>query len=184
MHDKFTLLYSRNNSVQSNCNPNKNLITTWYICIFINSWTSNILKSSLFFKYQFSSVTQLCPTLCNPMDCSMPGFPVHHQLPELAQTHVHRVGDAIQPPHPLSSVGVQPQQDPRVPSGWTALANEWHGEAKLQWARPVTLFSKGAFIPWLVHRGKWNMQGHVESAQTLQQFCPYRNQDFFLYVFP
>ena len=50
-----------------------------------------------------SSVTQLCPTLCNPMDCSMPGFPVHHQLPELAQTQVHRVGDAIQPSHPLSS---------------------------------------------------------------------------------
>ena len=46
---------------------------------------------------QFSSVTQMCPTLCNPMDCSMPGFLVHHQLPELAQTHVHWVGDAIQP---------------------------------------------------------------------------------------
>ena len=50
-----------------------------------------------------SSVTQLCPTLCDPMDCSMPGFPVHHQLPELAQTHVHRVCYAIQPSHPLSS---------------------------------------------------------------------------------
>ena len=49
----------------------------------------------------FSSVTQSCPTLCDPMDCSMPGFPVHHQLPELAQTHVYQVGDAIQPPHPL-----------------------------------------------------------------------------------
>ena len=53
--------------------------------------------------YQFSSVAQSCPTLCNPMDCSMPGLPVHHQLPELAQTHVHRVGDAIQPSYPLSS---------------------------------------------------------------------------------
>ena len=52
---------------------------------------------------QFSSVAQPCPTLCNPMDCSMPGLPVHHQLPELAQTHVHRVADAIQPSHPLSS---------------------------------------------------------------------------------
>ena len=51
----------------------------------------------------FSSVTQLCPTLCNPMDCSTPGFPGHHQLLELAQTHVQRVGDAIQPFHPLSS---------------------------------------------------------------------------------
>ena len=52
---------------------------------------------------QFSLVTQSCPTLCNPMDCSMPGLPVHHQLPEFTQTHVHWVGDAIQPSHPLSS---------------------------------------------------------------------------------
>ena len=52
---------------------------------------------------QFSSVTQLCPTLCDPMDYSMPGFPVHHQLPELTQTHIHRISDAIQLSHPLSS---------------------------------------------------------------------------------
>ena len=52
---------------------------------------------------QFSSVTQSCPTLCNPMDCSMPSFPVHHQLPEPAQIHVHRISDAIQPCHPLLS---------------------------------------------------------------------------------
>ena len=52
---------------------------------------------------QFSSVTQTCPTLCDPRDCSTPGLPVHHQLPEYTQTHVHRVGDAIQPSHPLSS---------------------------------------------------------------------------------
>ena len=50
---------------------------------------------------QFSSVTQLCLTLCDPMDCSTPGSPVHHQLLELTHTHVHRVGDAIQPSHPL-----------------------------------------------------------------------------------
>ena len=52
---------------------------------------------------QFSSVTQLCPTLCDPMNHSTPGFPFHHHLPEFTQTHVHRVGDAIQPPHSLSS---------------------------------------------------------------------------------
>ena len=52
-------------------------------------------------KSQFCSVTPSCPTLCDPMDCSTPGFPVHHQLPELAQTHVHQVGDAIQPSHSL-----------------------------------------------------------------------------------
>ena len=49
------------------------------------------------------SVAQSCPTLCDPMDCSTPGLPVHHQLPELAQTHIHWVGDAIQPSHPLLS---------------------------------------------------------------------------------
>ena len=52
---------------------------------------------------QFSSVTQSCPTLWDPMNCSMPGLPVHHQLLEFTQTHVHWVGDAIQPSHPLSS---------------------------------------------------------------------------------
>ena len=54
-------------------------------------------------KNQFRSVTQLCPTLCDPMDCSTPGLPAHRQLLKLAQTHVHRVGDAIQPSHPLWS---------------------------------------------------------------------------------
>ena len=54
-------------------------------------------------SFQFSSVAQSCPTLCDPIDCSIPGLPVHHQLPELAKTHVHWVGDAIQPSHPLSS---------------------------------------------------------------------------------
>ena len=52
---------------------------------------------------QFSSVAQLCPTLCDPMNRSTPGLPVHHQLPEFTQTHVHRVGNAIQPSHPPSS---------------------------------------------------------------------------------
>ena len=52
---------------------------------------------------QFSSVAQSCPTLCDPMNFSTPGLPVHHQLPEFTQTHVHRVSDAIQPSHPLAS---------------------------------------------------------------------------------
>ena len=51
----------------------------------------------------FCSVSQSCSTLCKPMDCSIPGFPVFHHLPEFAKTHVHRIGDAIQPSHPLSS---------------------------------------------------------------------------------
>ena len=60
-------------------------------------------KWSWFSSVQFSSVTQSCPTLCDSMDCSTPGFPVHHQFPELIQIHAHWVGDAIQPSHPLSS---------------------------------------------------------------------------------
>ena len=59
--------------------------------------------SQIVSSVQFSSVAQLCPTLCDPMNCSTPGLPVHHQLPEFTQTHVHRVRDAIQPSHSLSS---------------------------------------------------------------------------------
>ena len=69
---------------------------------------------------QFSSVTQLCPTLCDPTDCSMPGLPVHHQLPEFTQTHVHQVGDATQPSHPLSS----PSPPAPSPSQHQSLSNE------------------------------------------------------------
>ena len=63
--------------------------------------TMYICKNKL--VLQFSSVPQLCPTLCNPMNCSTLGSPVHHQLPMLTQTHVHRVSDAIQPSYPVLS---------------------------------------------------------------------------------
>ena len=62
-----------------------------------------ITMNSLIYILQFSSVAQSCLTLCDPMNRSTPGLPVHHQLPEFTQTHVHRVGDTIQPSHPLSS---------------------------------------------------------------------------------
>ena len=64
---------------------------------------TKIMASNPISSVQFSSVTQSCPTLCDPMNRSTPGLPVHHQLPEFTQTHVHRVSDAIQPSHPLSS---------------------------------------------------------------------------------
>ena len=75
----------------------------------------------------FSSVTQWCLTLCDSIDCSTPGFPVHHQLPELAQTHVFRVGDAIQPSHPLLSPSLPPSIFPsiRVFSSESALLSRW-----------------------------------------------------------
>ena len=84
-------------------------------CLSVWTWISGkfnltLLKNWMRFAslrekqkcFSVSSVAQSCPTLCDPIDCSMPGFTVHHQLPELAQTLVHRVGDTIQPSHPLS----------------------------------------------------------------------------------
>ena len=72
--------------------------------VFLKNVVVLCISHTTVIKYnQFSSVSQSCLTLCNPMDCSMPGLHVHHQHPELAQTHVHWVGDAIQPSHPLSS---------------------------------------------------------------------------------
>ena len=76
----------------------RNMATTW------NPWQS--LVAFLFLtrcSVQFSLVAQSCLTLCDPVNCSMLGLPVHHQLPEFTQTHVHQVSDAIQPSHPLSS---------------------------------------------------------------------------------
>ena len=83
---------------------------------------------------QFSSVAQSCPTICSPMNCSTSGLPVHHQLPAFTQTHVHRVGDAIQPSHPLPSlvlpsvfpsIGVFPSESVliRWPKDWSFSLN-------------------------------------------------------------
>ena len=69
-------------------------------CVDINSIL--LMFNTTNYSVQFSSVAQSCPTLCHPMNRSTPGLPVHHQLPEFTQTHVHRVGDAIQPSHLLS----------------------------------------------------------------------------------
>ena len=75
----------------------------------LSDWTElNWTEFTFYLKwwkilFKFNLSAQSCPTLCDPIDCSMPGFPVHHQLPELAQTLIHQVGDAIQPSHPLLS---------------------------------------------------------------------------------
>ena len=83
------VIVSKHKNLSSYCKPPTNLVfkITRKCCLLV----------------QFSSVTQSCPALCDPMNCSTPGVPVHHQLPEFTQTHVHWVGDAIQPSHPLSS---------------------------------------------------------------------------------
>ena len=79
---------------------------------------------------QFSSVAQPCPILCNPMNCSMPGLPVHHQLPEFTQTHIHRVNDAIQPSHPLLSPS-PPAPNPSQHQGLFQRVNSLHEVAKV-----------------------------------------------------
>ena len=78
---------------------------------------------------QFSSVAQSCPTLGDPMSHSTPGLPVHHQLPEFTQTHVHRVGDAIQPSHPLSSPS-PPAPNPSQHQGLFQWVSSSHQVAK------------------------------------------------------
>ena len=85
----------------------------------LNNWNKLIL--------QFSSVAQSCPTLCDLINCSTPGLPVHHQLPEFTQTHVHRVGDAIQPSHPCRPLLLLPPILPsiRVFSNESTLPMRW-----------------------------------------------------------
>ena len=109
----------------------------------------------------FSSVAQSCPTLCDPMNCSMPGLPVHHQLPEFTQTHVHRVGDAMQSSHPLSSPSppaTKPSQHQSL-FQWVTLHMRWpkywsfsfsispsmntQNGSSLEWTGWISLQSKG-----------------------------------------
>ena len=90
-------------------------------------WSGLPLPSLMCVSDQIRSVTQSCLTLCDPMNSSMPGLPVYHQLPEFTQTHVHRVSDAIQPSHPLSSPSLLPPIPPsiRVFSNESAFRIRW-----------------------------------------------------------
>ena len=96
---------------------------------------------------QFSSVAQSCPTLCNPMNCSTPGLPIHHQLPEFTQIHVHRVGDTIQPSYPLSSPFPPAPIPPsiRVFSNDSTLRIRW----PKYWSFMTTRKSGGGLVPQL-----------------------------------
>ena len=85
---------------------------------------------SITYSVQFSSVAQSCPTLCDPMNHSTPGLPVHHQLPEFTQTHVHRVSDAIQPFHPLPSP-FPPSPNPSQHQSLFQWVNSSHEVAKV-----------------------------------------------------
>ena len=86
--------------IDDHWNPSTLLLNKRWQCAQINNCISQAILR--IYVPQFSSVAQSCPTLCDPMNRSMPGLPVHHQLLEFTQTYVHQVGDAIQPSHPLS----------------------------------------------------------------------------------
>ena len=98
------------------------------ICTILHAFPQ--FSTSLSTFIQFSSVAQSYPTFCNPMDCSTPGLPVHHQLPELTQTHVHWIGDAIQPSHPLSSPS-PPAPNPSQHQGLFQWVSSSHQVAKV-----------------------------------------------------
>ena len=87
-------------SIKRNASNNLDGFQRWYA-----EWETPVSRGQItyYLSVQFSSVTQSCPTLGDPMNCSTPGLPVHHQLPKSTQTHVHWVSDAVQPSHPLSS---------------------------------------------------------------------------------
>ena len=112
------------------------------LLFFINviSFCENqIIPRGTFSSVQFSSGVQSCPTLCDPMNRSTPGLPVHHQLPECTQTHVHRVSDAIQPSHPLPSPS--PVPNPSQHQSLFQWVNSSHEVAKLLGPSPLALYT-------------------------------------------
>ena len=103
------------------------MVTQW------EGWGEGIVRKfgiDMYISISISSVAQLCPTLCDTMNRSTPGLPVHHQLPEFTQTHVHQVGDAIQPSHPLSSTS-PPAPNPSQHQSLFQWVNSSHEVAKV-----------------------------------------------------
>ena len=122
-------------------------------------------RHSVLLAIQFSSVTQSCMTLCNSMDCSTPGLPVHHQLPEFTQTHVLWVGNAIQPSHPLSSPSsIFPRF--RVFSNESVLRIRW----PKYWNLSVSISPSNEYSGLISFRMDWldllAVQGTQESSPT------------------
>ena len=118
---------------------------------------------------QFSSFSQSCLTPCNPMDCSTPGLPVHHQLPELTPTYVHRIGEAIQPSHPLSSPLLLSSIFPsiRVFSNESALRIRW----PKYWSFSFNI-SPSSEHPGLIFRMDWvDLLAVQGTLKSLLQHC-------------
>ena len=123
-------------------------------------------------ELKFSSVAQSCATICDPMNHSMPGFPVHHQLPESTQTHVHQVGDAIQPSHPLSFPS-PPAPNPSHHQGLFQWVNSSHKVVKVlkfqlqhqsfQWTTRADSFR----MNWLQSKGLSRVFQHYSSKVSI-----------------
>ena len=108
----------------------KNVRQKEFLLLSLTSLLLECCLLKLVFNLHFSSVSQSCPTLCDPMNHSTPGLPVHHQLPEFTQTHVHRVGHAIQPSHPQSSPS-PPAPNPSQHQSLFQWVNSSHEVAKV-----------------------------------------------------
>ena len=132
----------------------------------VTSYLSALISS----VQSVSSVAQLCPTLCDPMNCSMPGLPVHHQLPEFTQTCVHWVSDAIQPSHPLSSPS-PPAPNPSQQQSLFQWVNSSHEVAKvLEFQLEYHSFQRNPRVDLLAVQGtlKSVLQYHSSKASILQ----------------
>ena len=143
-------------------------------------------------KHHFSSVTQSCLTLCDPMFCSMPGLPVYHQLPQLAQTHVYPVGDAIQPSHLLSPLLLLPSIFPsmrifsnesvlhiRWPKYWSfsfsiSPSNDYSGLISFRMDRLDLLAVQGTLKSLLQHHSSKASVLQHSAFFIVQLSCPYR----------
>ena len=127
-------------------------------CNYLIFWSGYWLRELINIFYycdsvQFSSVAQSCQTLCNPMNRSTPGLPVHHQLQEFTQTHVHRVGDAIQPSHPLSSPFPScPQSLPASESFPMSQLFAWGGQS-------TGVSALASFLPKILDRDQDHLHG-------------------------
>ena len=132
-----------------------------------------MLNISPYQSVQFSSVAQSCPTLCDPMNRSTPGLAVHHQLPELAKTHIHRVGDAIHPSHPLSS--------PSPPAVWVFSSESvLHIRWPKYWSFSFSISPCNEYSGLISFRMDWSdllavqgtlmslLQHHISKASILQ----------------
>ena len=174
------------NPLQYSCLENPRDRGAWWATVYgvAQSWTwlkRLSSSSSRFISIIFldsipvaSSVTQLCLTLCDPMDCSMPGFPVHHQLLDPPQTHVHQVSDAIQPSHPLSSPS-PPAPNPSQHQGlfqWVSSSHQMVRVLEFQLQQQMNIqdwFPLG-WTDWISLQPKWLSRAFSNTTVQKHQF--------------